>query len=181
MLPPLQAIEKLKLDTETPEPGVRPKGLGMVSCVGTEYVPFSSPLPLENKVEEYMNDIISKMRGELRLILRNSVADYPKKARDRWLFDWPSQVILVVNQIFWCMEVEEVRRKPGQAGEGVGQVFGCASSERKDWGGPGVCGAWKCLEMRERVKRWPGIGLLHGHEPSGVHTLPGSHCLPGSW
>jgi hypothetical protein len=45
-----QAIEKLKLDTETPAPGTRPKGLGMISCVGDEYVEFSSPLPLEKKV-----------------------------------------------------------------------------------------------------------------------------------
>ena len=43
-------MEKLKLDTETPAAGVRPKGLGMVSCVGTEYVSFKSPLPLDNKV-----------------------------------------------------------------------------------------------------------------------------------
>ena len=46
----VQAVEKLKLDTETPAAGVRPKGLGMVSCVGTEYVSFKSPLPLNNKV-----------------------------------------------------------------------------------------------------------------------------------
>lgn len=102
-----QAIEKLKLDNETPPPGVRPKGLGMESCVGVEYIPFSSPLPLENKVEEYMNDIIKKMRDELRLILKNSVADYNNKPRDKWLFDWSSQIILVVNQIYWCLEVEE--------------------------------------------------------------------------
>ena len=43
-------MEKLKLDAETPAAGVRPKGLGMVSCVGTEYVSFKSPLPLDNKV-----------------------------------------------------------------------------------------------------------------------------------
>ena len=46
----VQAMEKLKLDTETPAPGTRPKALGMVSCVGTEYVAFKSPLKLENKV-----------------------------------------------------------------------------------------------------------------------------------
>eukprot|EP00877_Chromochloris_zofingiensis_P015255 jgi/Chrzof1/9984/Cz04g22250.t1 len=102
-----QAIEKLKLDTETPAPGNRPKAMGMISCVGEEYVPFSSPLRLENKVESYMNDIISKMRSELRLVLKESVADYPDKPREKWLFDWPSQMILVVNQIFWCQEVEQ--------------------------------------------------------------------------
>lgn len=55
-----------------------------------------------------MNDIISKMRSELRLVLKESVADYPDKPREKWLFDWPSQMILVVNQIFWCQEVEQV-------------------------------------------------------------------------
>lgn len=54
-----------------------------------------------------MNDIISKMRNELRMILKASVEDYPTKPREKWLFDWPSQVILVVNQIFWCTEVEQ--------------------------------------------------------------------------
>ncbi|DBA86689.1 TPA: Dynein alpha chain, flagellar outer arm [Trebouxia sp. C0004] len=112
-----QAVEKLKLDTETPAAGVRPKGLGMVSCVGTEYVSFKSPLPLDNKVEEYMTDIIFKMRGDLRDILHESVVDYPSKAREKWIFDWPSQIILVVNQIFWCQEVEEAFMKlnKGQA------------------------------------------------------------------
>lgn len=46
-----QAIDKLKLDDEDPPAGTRPKALGMISCVGVEYVEFSSPLPLENKVE----------------------------------------------------------------------------------------------------------------------------------
>lgn len=45
-----QAIGKLKLDTETPAAGQRPRGLGMVSCVGEEYVPFKSALPLVDKV-----------------------------------------------------------------------------------------------------------------------------------
>ena len=61
-----------------------------------------------SKVEEYLNSVILKMRNELRSILKDSVNDYPTKARDKWLFDWPSQIILVVNQIFWCQEVEQV-------------------------------------------------------------------------
>ncbi|CAD7704939.1 unnamed protein product [Ostreobium quekettii] len=102
-----QAIDKLKLLDDNPPPGKRPSAMGMVSCVGVEYVEFKSPLPLENKVEEYMNAIISKMREELRVILKQSVEDYPSKDRDKWIFDWPSQIILVVNQIFWVQEVEE--------------------------------------------------------------------------
>lgn len=53
-----------------------------------------------------MTDIIGKMRSELRSILKASVDDYPSKPREQWLFDWSSQVILVVNQIYWCLEVE---------------------------------------------------------------------------
>jgi dynein heavy chain len=46
-----QAIDRLKLDQEEAVPGgPRPQAQGMVSCVGEEYVPFSSPLPLEGKV-----------------------------------------------------------------------------------------------------------------------------------
>lgn len=46
-----QAIDRLKLDQAEAAPsGARPKALGMVSCVGEEYVPFSSPLTLEGKV-----------------------------------------------------------------------------------------------------------------------------------
>ena len=106
-----QAIDKLELDTEDPPPGTRPKALGMISCVGIETVKFQTPLPLTGKVEEYMNDIIGKMRGELRELLHASVKDYPTKPRDQWLFDWSSQLILVVNQIFWCQEVEEAFSK----------------------------------------------------------------------
>ena len=103
-----QAIDRLKLDDAAP--GARPKGLGMVSSVGEEYVAFRRPLPLEDKVERYMNEIVGRMRSELRDVLRASVVDYTTKARDKWLFDWPSQIILVVNQIFWCQEVEEVSK-----------------------------------------------------------------------
>lgn len=55
-----------------------------------------------------MTEVVSKMRGELRDVLRDSVVDYTTKPRDKWLFDWPSQIILVVNQVFWCQEVEQV-------------------------------------------------------------------------
>lgn len=49
-----QAIEKLELDTTNPPPGTRPKGSGMHSCVGKEYVAWSSPMAIDGKVEMYM-------------------------------------------------------------------------------------------------------------------------------
>lgn len=110
-----QAIDKLKLDQATAGP-TRPNALGMESCVGTEYVPFSKPMPLAGKVEEYMTVTINTMRSELLLVLGDSVKDYPKKAREKWLFDWTGQIILVVSQMYWCQEVEEAfgKMKAGQ-------------------------------------------------------------------
>jgi dynein heavy chain, axonemal len=84
-----QAIDRLLLD----ESGSVPKGTGVVSCVGIEECSWTSPLALAGKVEEYMNGIIDKMRGELKIVLLNSVKAYPAKPRTKWLFDWPSQVL----------------------------------------------------------------------------------------
>lgn len=83
-----QAIDRLILD----ESGARPKGCGIVSCVGIESCQWTSPLLLDGKVEQYMNGIIDKMRSELKSVLLNSVKAYPAKKRTEWLFDWPSQV-----------------------------------------------------------------------------------------
>jgi dynein heavy chain len=47
------------------------------------------------QVEAYMGGIVDKMRSELRAVMAASVADYPAKPRERWMFDWPSQVALV--------------------------------------------------------------------------------------
>ena len=74
------------------------------------------------QVEQYLTDIINKMRGELREITDRSVQAYPTKPRDEWIFDWPSQIILVVNQIFWCMEVEEAFLKLGKGQKNAMQV-----------------------------------------------------------
>lgn len=72
-----------------------------------------------------MTDIIYKMRGDLREILHQSVVDYPSKAREKWIFDWPSQIILVVNQIFWCQEVEEAFMNLGKGKSSALKVWSC--------------------------------------------------------
>ena len=102
-----QAIGSLKLDNDKPPPGTRPSGLGMISCVGSEEVEFKTPIKLDGKVEEYMNATVAKMRSELRGYLDDSIKAYPSKARTEWVFDWPSQLTLVVNQVFWTHEVDE--------------------------------------------------------------------------
>lgn len=66
------------------------------------------------------------------LALQASVEDYPTKAREKWLFDWSSQMILVVNQIYWCQEVEQAF-KVGAMGQGAGWMRGSAEGTRMGW------------------------------------------------
>lgn len=42
-----------------------------------------------------MGRVVDKMRAELRAVMGDSVRDYPAKPREKWMFDWPSQVALV--------------------------------------------------------------------------------------
>ncbi len=83
------------------------------------------------QVEQYLTDIINKMRGELREITDRSVKAYPTKARDEWIFDWPSQIILVVNQIYWCLEVEEAFQKLEKGQKNSMQVGHCAALSKR--------------------------------------------------
>lgn len=63
-----------------------------------------------------MNRLVERMRAELRGILHDAVLDYPRKRRDKWLFDWPSQIILVGG-------------RRGQQGGGDGQPPAVAGAE----------------------------------------------------
>ena len=105
-----QAIDRLELQGGGGRS--RPTAHGMHSCVGTEYVEFGSALRIEGKVEDYMNDIVAKMRGELRALLGAALEAYNNpKPRHEWLFDHPSQLCLVVTGIFWTQETEEAFSK----------------------------------------------------------------------
>ena len=137
-----QAIEKLTLDTENPGAGKRPKAKAIISCVGKETIPFKSDMGLDGKVEDYMNLIIDKMRSELKLHCFDSMQAYNNpKPRHEWCFDWSSQLGLVVNQIYWCSEVEEAFDKmaAGDAGamkkyseQQVQQITDLIATTRRD-------------------------------------------------
>ena len=111
------------------------------------------------QVENYMTDIIGTMRSELRDILRDSVKDYTTKPRDKWLFDWPSQIILVVNQIFWCQEVEEAFAKLGQ---------GQGNAMKVCWVG-GVYSVFLQLGHKRSMYARGG-GVQPGHVCDGIQT-----------
>jgi len=97
-----QAIDTLELKEE----GVRPAAIGMHSCVGKEYVPFTDNLKLLGKVENYLQDVIDIMRKSLNNIAGDSLKRFGSMKKDDWLKDDPAQITLLINLMQWCIAVE---------------------------------------------------------------------------
>jgi dynein heavy chain, axonemal len=97
-----QAIGDLKLQSGA----VRPAALGMVSCVGHEYVEFTEMLKLMGKVECYMQDVVDVMRKSLRDIACASYKKCLAKDRTDWLRGDAAQCILLVALSQWVASVE---------------------------------------------------------------------------
>ena len=70
----------------------RPLATKMIAGVGTELVEFTGkPLILENKVEEYLNDIILKMQETLFTIGKNCLKDDREgDNKANWIENYPS-------------------------------------------------------------------------------------------
>ena len=97
-----QAIETLFLK----EDGDRPIATGMETCVGKETVTFPKPLKLVGKVENYLMDVIDKMKESLNLIAANSVVNQNTIPKSEWLRQDPSQITILINMANWSRNVE---------------------------------------------------------------------------
>lgn len=99
-----QAIDNLELKEAGGEE--RPSAMGIKSSVGVEYVEFTEPLKLERKVENYLQDVIDRMRSSIKNIAADSLKRFAKKEKKDWLEDDPAQVSLLVNLVNWVKTVE---------------------------------------------------------------------------
>ena len=99
-----QAIDTLELDDSRGEE--RPYATGIHASVGKEFVDFDEPLKLERKVENYLQDVIDRMRRSIKTIAADSLKRFAKKDKKDWLEDDPAQVSLLVNLVNWVKSVE---------------------------------------------------------------------------
>lgn len=99
----ISAMETLELLEE----GVRPFAKGMHSCVGKEYVEFTSELKLLGKVEIYLQDVLNIMRNSLKDIAVKSLKKYTEIDKESWLIQDPAQVTLLINNCCWVINVEK--------------------------------------------------------------------------
>ena len=59
------STKTLRLDPENRTASNRPMAVGWVADVGKEYIPFEPAVPLEGKVEIYMQTVLDAMKGTL--------------------------------------------------------------------------------------------------------------------
>jgi dynein heavy chain len=67
-------------------------------------------------VEKWLLQTEHSMIQCLRVITDNSVKDYAKQPRHKWVLEWQGQVVLAVDMIYWSKECEEWLNKADIAG-----------------------------------------------------------------
>uniref|UniRef100_A0A8C4Z8H0 Dynein, axonemal, heavy chain 2 n=1 Tax=Gadus morhua TaxID=8049 RepID=A0A8C4Z8H0_GADMO len=79
---------------------------GMFSADG-EFVEFTQSVSLEKPVECWLCDIERSMRTTLKDSLRNCRLALQKMTakRDKWVRDWPGQMVIAASQIQWTTDV----------------------------------------------------------------------------
>ena len=70
-----------------------------------EYVPFKNPVMCTGAVESWLNKIMDESQATVNALIADGVVTYEEKAREQWLFDYPAQIALGGNQIWWTTEV----------------------------------------------------------------------------
>ncbi|XP_060775597.1 dynein axonemal heavy chain 2 [Neoarius graeffei] len=93
-------LSKLGISSTKSEAG------GMFSADG-EFVEFTDPVLLEGPVEAWLGDIEQAMRCTLRDCLKSCLFGLKKMVgkRDKWIKDWPGQMLITASQIQWTTDV----------------------------------------------------------------------------
>ncbi|TSK77047.1 Dynein heavy chain 2, axonemal [Bagarius yarrelli] len=85
---------------------LKSEACGMFSADG-EFVEFTYPVLLEGPVEAWLCDIERIMRCTLKDSLKNCCIALKKMTgkRDKWVKDWPGQMVITASQIQWTTDV----------------------------------------------------------------------------
>ncbi|MEQ2248781.1 Dynein heavy chain 2, axonemal, partial [Ilyodon furcidens] len=95
-------IKSLQLDKRLN----KQKANGMYSSDG-EFIAFSRPVQLDIPVESWLCDIEKNMQSTLKAYLNDCLVDMRKitGSRDKWVKEWPGQLIITASQIKWTSDV----------------------------------------------------------------------------
>jgi dynein heavy chain len=79
------------------------EAIGMHASDG-EYVPFTKGVPLEGPVEVWLQEVEGIMRTTLNSNLLSCLSAMKKSKREKWLGEWPGQLLILSGQISWTAD-----------------------------------------------------------------------------
>ena len=85
----------------------------MISSEG-ETVVFTDvvvPARARGLVEKWLQEVETAMRESLRSVMIQSLEAYGTTGRKRWVLEWPGQIVLACNSIYWTEEVTKVQQQ----------------------------------------------------------------------
>ncbi|XP_043943753.1 dynein axonemal heavy chain 3-like [Protopterus annectens] len=65
------------------------------------------PAQAKGLVEKWLHEVEKMMKKSLQEVMFQSINAYPETLRKSWVLQWPGQVVLASNIIYWTMEVSQ--------------------------------------------------------------------------
>ncbi|KAI8807084.1 dynein heavy chain and region D6 of dynein motor-domain-containing protein [Cladochytrium replicatum] len=65
-----------------------------------------STVEAKGNVERWLSGVEKNMLESVHFAIESSITAYNRNIREKWVLDWPGQVVLCVSQVFWTLGVE---------------------------------------------------------------------------
>jgi dynein heavy chain len=74
------------------------------------------PAQAKGAVEKWLLQVEKVMQSSVHQQISNALKAYSESPREKWVLEWPGQVVICVSQIFWTRELTEAIRSGGTHG-----------------------------------------------------------------
>ncbi|KAI9144584.1 dynein heavy chain and region D6 of dynein motor-domain-containing protein [Paraphysoderma sedebokerense] len=82
-----------------------------MSSTENEVLEFRTPVPIDGRVEEWMDKVTNEMKRTNRIIHKEAVFNYATADRFEWLKKYQGMIGLAGSQVWWTWEVEDTFRR----------------------------------------------------------------------
>ncbi len=72
-----------------------------------ERIEFTKKIIPKGNVEHWLLEVESIMRKSVKQVIKDGLAAYSMTEREKWVQEWPGQVVLTASQIMWTKQVSE--------------------------------------------------------------------------
>ncbi|KAJ3222668.1 Dynein heavy chain 3, axonemal [Clydaea vesicula] len=74
------------------------------------------PALAKGAVEKWLLQVEKVMQSSVHQQVSNAMKAYAETKREKWVLEWPGQVVICVSQIYWTQELTEIIRRGGSKG-----------------------------------------------------------------